>query len=249
MRGAVLITRAQAQGERTASRFASAGYAVTHIPCIELSAPPDPAAFAAAAARIGSYDWVVITSQNGVNRLRAETPGPLPKIAAVGIETARAVHAAFGREPDLIPASYRGEALAAELLVALGPAPRRIALIRAARGRSVIPDAIRAAGHHLDLVVAYVVGPARAEAERIAGWLRAHAADTPPATIVFASSLTVECFFELAPSHRATAYRYACISPITTQALLAHGVTAAVTATEHTLDGLFRALEAAAPAM
>lgn len=241
---AILITRAQEQGERSAERFAAAGYDVVHIPCIELVAPPDPAAFARAAAQVAMYDWVVLTSQNAVARL-AEHAAVLPKIAAIGTETARAVEHAFGRAPDLVPGSHRGEALAAELLAALGPAPQRVVLYRAARGRSVLPDALAAAGHRLDLVIAYAVEPAYSQRTRLADWLAAHAADAPAATIVFASSGTVDSFFVLAPPQLPRTYRFACISPVTAEALLAHGVTAAVTAQEHTMGGLFRALSAA----
>lgn len=241
MARAILLTRAQEQGERSVERLASAGYDVVHVPCIELVPPPDPAAFAQAARKVLDYDWVVLTSQNAVVRL-AEHTTTLPKIAAIGTETARAVQQAFGRTPDLVPASHRGEALAAELLAALGSAPARVVLYRAARGRNVLPDALRAAGHQLDLVVAYAVEPAESQRERLGTWLAAHAGDEPPATIVFASALTVECFFELAPTDVPRTFRFACISPITAQALVAHGVTSAVTAAEHTMDGLFRAL-------
>ena len=247
----VLITRPAEQGGRTVARFAAAGYVPTHVPCIELAPPPDPATLRLAAERVGTYDWVVFTSQNAVERLRAEAVLALPKVAAIGPETARAFERAFGRKAELVPTSHRAEGLTTELLGALGSQPRRIALFRAERGRDVLPLALAAAGHELDVVITYSVRPARGEAARLATWLRAHAATPPTAWIVLASSLTVESFFELAGHEGLTAsalgraFRFACISPVTERTLADHGIAGALVAAEHTLDGLLRALSTA----
>lgn len=246
MSRAILITRALEQGERSVERLTAAGWDVTHVPCIELAPAPDPEPFLAAAQRLDRYDWIVLTSQNAVARLAAEHPAHLPKIAAIGAETARAVHTLLRRTPDLIPGSHRAEALATELLAALAPGSRLV-LLRAEHGRDVLPTALRAAGHTLDVVVAYTVRPARHEATHLVEWLRAHATDRPAAVVLFASSRTVDSFAQLLGSELAWAdlaprFRFACISPITAAALRSHGVEAAVVAGEHTLDGLIAAL-------
>ena len=250
MSRALLVTRAPEQGERTLRRFTAAGWDAAHVPCIELGPPPDPAAFATAAAASGTYDWVVLTSQNAVARLHAVAPTVSRPIAAIGPETSRAVLELFGRPADLVPRAHHGEALAAELLAALGSSPRRVVLYRAARGRDVLPNALRAAGHSLDVVVAYAVRAAESQQEALAAWLRAHAADRQPAVVTLASSLTVDSFLELAgaagldAAWLATHFRFACISPLTAQTLAARGIEPAVTAEIHTMDGLFQALSA-----
>lgn len=247
MSRAVLVTRAVEQGERSVARLRAAGFDVTHVPCIELAPPPDPAAVRAAAAALDRYDWLVLTSQNAVARLAAEQPPRLPKIAAIGPETARAVVESFGREPDLQPAAHRGEALAAELLRALAPASRLV-LVRAERARDVLPDALIGAGHQLDLVVAYSVRPALAEASRLADFVRANRHAEQPAWVLFASSATVDAFVTLldhagmAFAEIASQLRFACISPITARALAAHGGRATVIAREYTLSGLLDVL-------
>ncbi len=95
--------------------------------------------------RIGSFDWLVFTSGNGVrhflDRLEAverdlRALGHL-KLAAIGPATAKAL-GQFRLKADLVPESYRSEALAEAL--ANRAAGRRILLARADRGRAVLRD-------------------------------------------------------------------------------------------------------------
>ena len=82
----------------------------------------DPGPLDAAIDRLASYDWLVFTSANGVRffleRLTARgrdlrALGHL-KLAAIGPATAEAL-AAFHLNADLVPETFRSEALAAAL--------------------------------------------------------------------------------------------------------------------------------------
>src|SRR4029078_11290130 len=72
-------------------------------------------------------------------------------VAAIGPGTARALRA-HGVEPDVVPE----RSVAEELVEALKDVPVRRALIaRAAEGRDVLPDALRARGAEVDVVALY----------------------------------------------------------------------------------------------
>ena len=95
--------------------------------------------------RLTEYDWLVFTSANGVRffvRRLEERGRDLRalghlKLAAIGPTTAEAL-AGFHLRADLVPESYRSEALAEALgQVAAG---RKILLARADRGRTLLKD-------------------------------------------------------------------------------------------------------------
>lgn len=64
--------------------------------------------------RPAEYDWLLLTSRNGVEALFARLQGPLPRVAVVGRGTAAALRAR-GIEPDFVAATSTQEGLAAEL--------------------------------------------------------------------------------------------------------------------------------------
>ena len=64
--------------------------------------------------RADRYDWLLLTSRNGVDALFPRLEGPLPRVAVVGRGTAEALRE-HGVEPDLVAAVSTQEGLAAEL--------------------------------------------------------------------------------------------------------------------------------------
>ena len=130
------------------------------------------AALAVAAARLGDYDRIVVTSPNGARRLLdvAENlpAANWPPVAAIGLATAGPLQAA-GALVDLVP----GKAVAESLLNALPDPPDgggQLLLVRAESAREVLPAGLIDAGWHLEVVAAYrnvepaVEGPVLAEA-------------------------------------------------------------------------------------
>jgi uroporphyrinogen-III synthase len=69
--------------------------------------------------RADGYDWLLLTSRNGVEVLFARLEGPLPRVAVVGRGTAEALRER-GVEPDLVAATSTQEGLASELPVPRG---------------------------------------------------------------------------------------------------------------------------------
>ncbi|RYE88833.1 MAG: uroporphyrinogen-III C-methyltransferase [Myxococcales bacterium] len=245
----ILVTRAREQAPALARRLLAAGAAPLTLSTIELHPPPDQARLDRAAREVGRYDWLALTSTNGVARffesldrqgLDARVLGGV-RVAAIGPGTAQALRER-GVRADLVPDEYRGEALAAALLAA-SPRPPRVLLPRAAVARDVFPDTIRAAGGEVDVVPAYVALPPGPEArERLRAWLAEGAIDI----ITLTASSTVTHLLDLlgdeAPALLAP-LTLASIGPITTATAERAGLTVAVTASTYTLDGLVDALE------
>jgi len=229
----VVVTRTRSQASVLSEALRSEGAEVIEFPTIELADPVDGgAALRAAAARAAGYDWVVLTSPNGAERfcdsLRDARALGGAQIAVMGTGTA-AVLQRRSLEPDLIPESF-----VAESLLAAFPAPTdgggRILIARAEVARDVLPDGLRAAGWHVDVVDAYrtvAATPAPDSFERLS--------DADIAT--FTSSSTVTRFLELAGSERLPP-TVACIGPITAQTARDAGITVDVEASDHSIAGL-----------
>lgn len=214
------------------------------FPTIRIVDPADPRPLRRAAADLGTYDWVIFTSANGVDRFwqEIESLGGAPRfpealrVAAIGPATAEALRER-GVEAEIVPEEYVAEAMADELTASRGVRGRRILLPRAAGARKVLPERLRAAGARVDEIIAY---EARADEEGIAGLRRA--IDSGEVDLItFTAASTVRNFVELAGTDLGRA-RVAAIGPITAQAAGSLGVRVDVEAEEYTVGGLLAAI-------
>src|SRR5262249_29659087 len=118
----VVVTRAAEQASRLVATLAHLGATVVEVPTIAIvDAPDGGAALGAAVAALARYDWVVLTSTNGVARFLAALEGRSTagvRVAVVGPGTAGALRAG-GIEPALLPERFVAEAL----LEAFPPGP------------------------------------------------------------------------------------------------------------------------------
>jgi len=237
----VVVTRTRTQASALAAGLRHLGAEPVEVPVIEVADPADGgAALRDAARRLGTYDWVVVTSPNGAERLLAAvaaTDGDArafgtARVAAIGPGTAAAL-AAGGIVADLVPERYVAESLL-DALLAAGPDGGRLLLARAAVARDVLPDGLRASGWDVDVVEAYRTVPAALDD---AGRGAVATADV----VTFTSSSTVERFVE-AFGRDAVPPVVACIGPITAATARRLGLTVDVEAAEHTIDGLLAAL-------
>ena len=150
----VAVTRARAQASALASRLRELGADVVEAPAIRTRR-----ARGVAARRCATYDLLCVTSPTGAERLfdhlrdARELAGVT--VAAIGPGTARAL-AARGVVADVVP----DRAVAEGLVEALADVPvRRALIVRAAEGRDVLPDALRARGASVDVVALYETVP------------------------------------------------------------------------------------------
>lgn len=248
----VLVTRAPGQAESLAQCLRECGAEAVELPMIRISDPSDPAPLQRAVAQLAEYRWVVFTSQNGVERFFAELQRAGgdsrrlggARVAAIGPSTAQAL-APHGIAADVVPDTYRGEALAEHILAqhAGHMQQLRVLLPRAAVARDVLPEMLTAAGATVDVVEAYrTLGPDPQSAAQLRERLENRELDV----VTFTSSSTVTHTMQALGADAArllAGVTLASIGPITTQTAQDHGLLVNVTATEYTIDGLVLALE------
>jgi uroporphyrinogen III methyltransferase/synthase len=149
----VVVTRARAQASAFAHDLRSLGASVIEAPTIEVVDPSDGGArVRAAVARLSSappahYDWLVVTSVNGVERTFDHLPDArvlAGGVAAVGTATAEAL-AAWRVVADLVPERFVAEGLI-EAFPTAPPGGGRVLLARAEVARSELPEALAAKG-------------------------------------------------------------------------------------------------------
>jgi uroporphyrinogen III methyltransferase/synthase len=223
----VAVTRARAQASALAARLRDLGADVVEAPAIRTQALdatlPDPR----------GYDLLCVTSPTGAERLfdhlRDARDLAGVTVAAIGPGTARALRAR-GVEADVVPE----RAVAEGLVEALEGIPIRRALIaRAAEGRDLLPDALRACGAEVEIVALYeTVAEPLDEAARAA----AAGADY----VLFTSASSVRFF--AAAGGSLDGPRLASIGPATSAELREHGAEPDLEADPHTPDGLIAAL-------
>jgi uroporphyrinogen-III synthase len=204
------------------------------------------------------FDWVAFTSANAVDALFDRLTSPLPpglRAAVVGPATAAALRRR-GAEPDRIAARRDAEGLIAELAPlaaarrAAGRPPLRVLLPQAADARPALAAGLAAAGAEVAAVVAYdkrLPADAPARARAIFGDdLPAPAA--PLGWVTFTSPRVVDHFVALfgpAWAARRSTLRAASIGPVTTRALVRHGVAPAAEAATPADRALVEAVVAA----
>ncbi len=245
----VLVTRAPGQAGALSDLLAEAGAEPVEVPLIEVVEPESWEGVDAAIGRLEAYDWIVFTSANGVDfffRRLWELGGDAralgrAQVACVGEATARAL-GERGLRADLVPASFRAEALI-EPLAARAGAGARVLMPRGDLARQDFPAALRERGLHVDEVIVYRTRPARNGVTMIRRLLEEGRLDA----ITFASPSAVESFLTaVGPDAPALLGRaaVACIGPVTAAAARERGLRVDVLAEPSTMPGLVRALAA-----
>jgi len=249
----VLITRPEGQSDEMARLLRDAGADPVELPTVRIVAPREPHLLEHAAAQLDAYTWVIFTSVNGVEALFARLDDAqrdarafgAAKIAAIGPATATALRAR-GIRADVVPAVYRGEAVAEAVLAHHSGGGdlrgKRVLLARAEVARDVLPEMLRNAGAEVDVVAAYRTEPAPAEDfAHIRERLEAGSLDIA----TFTSSSTVKQLVDGLGTDAASLLSrvaIAAIGPITADTARGLGLQVAVEASEYTAPGLVAAL-------
>jgi uroporphyrinogen III methyltransferase/synthase len=243
----VLVTRPRPQAAAMVRRLDELGAVPLLLPVLEVREPADWGPVDGALARLGSFGWVVFTSANGVHaflgRLRQtgrdlRALGPV-RLAAIGPRTAEALRG-YHLEPDLVPAVFRSEELAAALA---GPvAGQRVLLARADRGRDVLPRELARVAD-VEQVAVYSQADVIEPDPAVLDALRRAEIDyvtltSPNVARSFVAVLDGACRARLQSGE----VRLVTISPVTSAAVRELGLAVAAEATEYTADGVVDAL-------
>jgi uroporphyrinogen-III synthase len=242
----VLVPRARDQASELSALLRSRGAEPLEVPTIEIhpvasTAELDRALQDLAARR---FDWVVLTSVNGVAAVRGragalgEGPAALAKarVAAVGPATEAALRD-WGIAPDLVPEV----ATTAALGHAFPPGPGNVLLARADLANPELAVALRAKAWQTTEVVAYHTVPVGTLDPAARRRLDTGEVDW----VAFTASSTVEGFLRGYGGPPPPAVRVAAIGPVTAGTARSAGIRVAATAAEHTIGGLVTAIERA----
>ena len=238
----ILLCRPEADALPTAKLLQGLGAEVFLEPMIVIGPPPDWTPVDQALDELASFDWIVFSSGNGVRYFLGrlwERGGDLrqlagPRIAAIGPGTAAAL-ATFHLRAELIPPEFRAESLLE--LLAPQAAGKRFLLVRASRGRDVLPEGLQAAGASVRQVVAYTSADLPEARPEIRRRIAAGAIDW----IVVTSSSIARNLVRLFGADLRQA-KLASISPVTSATLQELGFRPAVEARQFTLRGLIAAI-------
>lgn len=246
----VVITRTREQASAMRLLLEAQGAEAVEFPVLRIVEPEDWGAFDRAVDRIRDYDWLVLTSVNGVHAVRDRLFArgldvrtlAGPRVAVVGAKTAEAVES-LGVRVDLRPERYVAESLA-EALVDEGVAGKRVLLARAAEARDALVERIIEAGAQVADAAVYRAVPNVDHDPAVRGALLEGGVDV----VTFASSSSVRFFMDALGREAAlqalSRCRVACIGPITASTAREAGVRVDIQPEQHTIEALVNAIVA-----
>jgi len=255
----ILVGRARHQASALSSGLRNLGAEVVEIPFIEIRNPQSYKPLDSALRNLGNYDWLILTSVNGVDamweRLRklrfSKRHLKHLKVAAIGPATKKAIKKR-GINVNVVPKEYVAESVVESLRDHV--AGKRVLLARAKVARDVIPLELRKLGAKVDVVEAYETVIPKSSRTR----LRAVLKDPKrrPDVITFTSSSSVRNFVVLLgknvwrgrPRPRKAglleSVRFASIGPVTSSTLREVRLPVNIEAAQFTIPGLIKAITA-----
>jgi uroporphyrinogen III methyltransferase/synthase len=246
----VLVTRSEGQSPAFCELLQAQGARVLEMPTLVIQPPTSWDPLDTAIANLEQFDWLLLTSANGVqafferlHRQGRDSRALHPvQVAVVGSKTA-SVLAQYGIRPDLMPSEF-----VAEALLPIWPQPvqgQRILFPRVeSGGREELVQGLRQRGAEVVEVAAYQSACPAAADPQVLEALKAHQVDI----LTFASSKTVQHFAHLiqqaglGPEIWDPPVQIAAIGPKTAATCKAAFGRVDIAAQEYTLEGLVEAL-------
>lgn len=244
----VVITRARAQASDLVAKLAGLGANCIEIPTIEIIPPEDFTPLEQAIDAIDAYDWVVLTSVNGVKfffetlyRMGKDVRalGHL-KFACIGPVTKERLRD-HGIVSDILPETYRAESVI-KAFSDLDMKGKKVLLPRAKVARTILPEQLTDMGAIVDEVTAYETclnEDGKAELIQLLN-------DKKIDAVTFTSSSTVSNFMSLLDGQDKKGLLdgicMASIGPITSDTARDLGIDVTVEAAEFTIPGLVDSL-------
>ncbi len=243
---AIVITRAAEQASEFIQLLSETGAEVISFPTIQIAPPRTWETVDEAIREIGTYDWLLFTSVNGVAMFfaRLKTLGgdirdlKGLRIGAIGPKTSARL-TSLGLKVDAFPEEYRAEALADVIGEVKGC---RVLLARAQTARDILPKTLEARGAEVTVATVYRTLKPRHLAVDVKKRLLAGEIDA----VTFTSSSTVDGFMQHFSAREKRRLfertRAAAIGPITAATLRDYGVHPAIRAKRYTIEALAKAI-------
>lgn len=194
-----MVTRAQEQASDFSDILRACGAEVIEFPTIKIVPPDSWADLDKAIDQLNDYDWLILTSVNGVKyfmerlRTRGKDVQDLKgiKTCAIGPKTAKEMEE-MGIHLDFVPGEYKGEAVV-EGLSKKDLSGKKVLLPRAEVARQILPDELIKMGVDLDVVVVYKTMKPHKNIDKVKYLLQ----EKKVQVITFTSSSTVTNFVEM----------------------------------------------------
>lgn len=245
----IAITRATEQAGSLRERLQALGAEVIELPLIKVSAEIDKQNLADCMLELGTYDWVVFTSANGVRfffeqffKLFEDIRSlGLLRVACVGDATARAVEA-LHLKVECMPKRATAEALADALIETGSMDNAKILAITGNMNRDALIKKLEEARAIVDKLQVYKTEQADLSADPAAQLFRKKGAHA----VLFASSSAVDSYVAqgeyLKLEAAAREPLFGSIGPQTSESLRSQGLKVAFEAGEPGLDSLVQGL-------
>ena len=247
----ILVTRARAQASEFSDALQNLGAFVTQAPTIRINNLAQSQAMRQAVRDLGSVDWIVFTSVNGVDAfvetldlegldMRALAG---KQVVAIGPATAERLQRS-GLRPDLVPERFVAEAIL-ECLDKQGRISGQTFLLpRTEIARPELAKGLQARGARVIEVAAYETLPESALSDEVLEDLEQDQFDL----VTFTSSSTVQNFVKALPPERQEnllkKVRAASIGPVTSATIEEYNLPLVVAAKASTIPALVDAIVA-----
>ncbi len=244
----IVVTRNRERAGELSARLEAVGATVLEVPLVRVEPRVDRTACVEVFAELGSYDWIVFSSANGVRGFfdlfhaafkDVRALGAL-RFAAVGEATARAIRE-HRIEVEVVPERAVAEALADALVATDSLDNAKVLLVTGDIGRDVLVRRLEEARAIVDRLPVYRTVKASLADDPALDEFREQGADA----VLFTSSSAVRSWVEQAAALRTGpgARRPACgsIGPLTSEALREAGLPVDFEAPTSNLDALVAA--------
>ncbi len=241
----VIVTRTRIQASVLVKLLEEQGAEAIEFPAIEIVPPQSWDEIDRAIEDLGTYNWIIFTSVNGVElffkrlKIKKKTIMELKgvQIATIGEQTAKAVKS-LGLNVDIIPYEFSAEGIV-ESFRRTDIKGKRVLIPRAKEAREILPVELQKMGAEVHVVTAYETKKPEIErVEEVKDMLRCGEIDV----VTFASSSTVKNFLSILGEEieLITKSTIACIGLITAEPLREIGIEPQIIPRKYTIEELVR---------
>lgn len=246
----ILVTRSRTQASALSELLMVYGAQPVECPVIEIVPPENWQDVDKAIHFLETYQWLVLTSVNGVqafmNRLwhqgRDSRALHGVKVCCIGPSTAKELEK-YGVKADVIPEEFQAEGIL-ESMKSAGVKTQRVLIARAQEAREILPQELSRAGALVEVITVYRNIAPEVDVAHFKELLQTNPVDI----VTFASSSTVRNFCKLFKTTEELKNFFhntliACIGPITANTVRAMGLQVDLVATHNTIPDLVESLE------
>jgi len=243
----IIVTRSRAQVSELTEKLTQLSAEVIECPTIRIEPPENPKPLHRAIENLPQYDWLILTSVNGVEAFFTQLTAAgydarrlaNTKVCAIGPATAQKLME-FGIRPDLLPERFVAESVLEAFKKGENVLKKRILLARSDISRKDLPVGMSEMGAKVDEVNAYRTVRDDTEKGQAVSAIEADEVDW----VTFTSSSTVRNFLEIIGLEKLAGkkLKLASIGPVTSATIEKAGLRIDVEAEEYTIPGLVEAI-------